>query len=111
MIIDPSGRLMRMPLALLEHSPFHSFLFPAFILLFANGILSLAIAIAVLRKVGGYALGVAFQGCVLAGWITIEVLMIRSIIWAHYVYWAIAVVLIVSGWTLTRTARTTSTGS
>jgi hypothetical protein len=97
MIIDSSGGILKMPLSLLDHSPFHSFLIPGLILLFANGITSLVIAIAAFRKLNGYGLWVAFQGCVLFGWITIEVFLIRAISWAHFVYWAVAVLLIVTG--------------
>jgi hypothetical protein len=40
---------------------------------------------------GGLSRGVLF------GWITIEVFLIRAISWAHFVYWAVAVLLIVTG--------------
>jgi hypothetical protein len=44
-----------------------------------------------------HGLWVVFQGCVLFGWITIEVLMLRVVIWAHFVYWVLAIVLIAAG--------------
>ena len=97
LIIDPSGGILKMPLSLLDHSPFRSFLIPGLILLFANGIFSLAIWVAALRKMKGYGLWVALQGCVLFGWITIEVFLIRAVSWPHFIYWAVGVVLIVSG--------------
>jgi hypothetical protein len=97
LIADPSGGILKMPVTFLEHSPFHSFLIPGLILLFANGILGFAITIAVIRKLKGHALWVVFQGCVLFGWITIEVLMLRVVIWAHFVYWVLAIVLIAAG--------------
>ena len=97
LIADPSGGLLRMPVTLLEHSPFHSYLVPGLILLFANGVPSLVIAIAVMRKAKDHGLWVVLQGCVLFGWITVEVFMLRVVIWAQVAYWALAVVLIVTG--------------
>ena len=97
LIVDPSGGILKMPTTFLDHSPFHTFLIPGLILLFANGILGFAITIAVILKRKDHGLWVVFQGCVLFGWITIEVFMIRVVIWAHFAYWALAVVLIGAG--------------
>ena len=97
LIIDPSGRLLMMRLSLLEHSPFTSFLVPGIILLTANGLLSFTVLVLVLRKIDHYCWWIVLQGCVMAGWITIQVLMIRAVIWAHYVYWITALVLIGCG--------------
>jgi hypothetical protein len=102
LILDPSGKLLQMPLSLLDHSPFHSFLIPGIILFAANGVLSLLIMIAVIRRSDGNGLLVAFQGCVIIGWITVEVIMIRGVAWPHYVYWAIGLVLIATGLALRR---------
>lgn len=41
---DPSGQLLQMPIAALEHTPFRNFLIPGIILLFFNGVLPLLIA-------------------------------------------------------------------
>jgi hypothetical protein len=58
----------------------------------------------VMRKASRYGWWVEVQGCVLAGWITVQILMIREVIWAHYVYLAVALVLILCGWLLKRDA-------
>jgi hypothetical protein len=100
LILAPSGVMLRMPLSLLEHSPFTNFLIPGIILLTANGLLSFVVLALLLRRSALYAWWVVLQGCVLAGWITIEVAMIRAAIWAHYVYWAVALVMILCGWLL-----------
>ena len=105
MIMDPSGGLLRMPLSMIEHSPFHSFLIPGIILLTANGFLSLAILGAVVRRTRGYGMFATVQGCVLAGWISVEMIMMRMTMWAHYVYLGVALVLIVTGMVLNREAQ------
>ena len=97
LILDPSGKFLMMPLSLLEHSPFSSYLIPGLILFFGNGVLSTLVLTLALRKTNRYGWWIVLQGCVIAGWITIQVLMIRTVIWAHYVYLAIGLVLIVCG--------------
>ena len=41
LLLHPAGEPWGMPLSLLRHSPFHSYLVPGIILLMANGLLSL----------------------------------------------------------------------
>ena len=106
LILDPSGRLMHMPLVLLEHSPFHSFLIPGIILLLANGLLSLVVLHSAARRWARYGCWIAFQGCVIGGWIVIEVIMLRMAMWAHYFYGGIGLVLILAGLWLTQDTRT-----
>src|SRR5271157_6029062 len=105
MILSPSGELMHMPLSLLEHSPFHSYLIPGIILVLANGVLSFLVLYAAARRWTGYGWWVALQGCVLTGWIVVEVIMLRMAMWAHYFYGAVGLVLIVSGLALRRDSR------
>jgi hypothetical protein len=88
--------------SLLRYSPFHSYLIPGIILFIANGGLSLLVLYATARRISGYGWLVAFQGCVAAGWIVVEVIMLRAISWAHYLYFAVGLALIVSGLVLTR---------
>lgn len=106
LIVDPSGKLMKMPMSLLDHSPFHSFLIPGIILLLSNGLLSLAIMVMAILRSSHYCWWVALQGCVLTGWITIEVIMMQTAVWPHYLYWGIGLLLIALGLALTREART-----
>jgi hypothetical protein len=106
MILDPSGGMMHMPLSLLEHSPFHTYLIPGIILLLANGVLSLLVLVATARRWPRYAWGVALQGCILTGWIVVEVILLHLLIWAHYLYGAIGLALIVLGLVLVRKDKT-----
>ena len=100
LILDPSGKILRMPLSLLEHSPFRSYLIPGLILFFGNGLLSALVLMLALRRTYGYGWWIVLQGCVITGWITTQILMIRMVIWAHYVYLAIGLELVVCGWLL-----------
>ena len=99
---DPTGRPMDIPVSVLQHSPFHSFFIPGLILLVSNGLLPLAFVVATAFGKLRFGRWIAFQGCVLFGWITIEVIMLREVVWLHYAYWALALLLVACGWALHR---------
>jgi hypothetical protein len=93
-----------MPQSLLRHSPFHSYLIPGIILLMANGLLSLWVLWLAVRRHPGYGWWVAAQGCVLLGWLAVEVAMLRLVVWPHYLFGGVALALVVSGLALARAA-------
>jgi len=99
MLLHPRGSTM-MPLSLLEHTPFHSFLIPAILLFTANGLLALGVLWLVWARRTNYGMWVAAQGCVLLGWLIVQVWMLRVVVWLHYFYGAIAVALIAVGFVL-----------
>jgi len=105
LMMDPSGQLIHMPLSLLEHSPFRTFLIPGFLLFATNGLLSICVFMTALRRSKGYANLVVFQGWVIAGWITVQVFMLQTVVWLHFVYWGVGLVLIVCGLVLRRSER------
>ena len=107
---DPSGGRIHLPVSVLEHSPFHSFLIPGIVLLVANGLLPLGFTVAMAFRRRGYGLWIAFQGCVLFGWITVEVIMLRSVVWLHYLYWALACLLVGCGWAMHREEKRARSG-
>lgn len=100
MLRDPSGAPWSMPLIMLRHSPFHSFMIPGLVLLFLNGLLSFVALWFVLRKRKDYGWWVMGQGVVLAGWLLIEIAMLRLLIWPHWFYGAVATLLVSTGWAL-----------
>lgn len=97
LIIDPSGNMIGMPLWLLEHSPFKSFLIPGVILLIFNGVSSLIIFILVLRKSTRTPMLITYQGVVLVIWISVQILMIRGTHILHLIYGLLGMVLVLSG--------------
>ncbi len=89
MIIRPSGSLMRMPLTMLDGSPFQDFLWPGVILLAAIGVLPLVVVWGAWRRKAWAPEGHVVVGAVLIGWIVVEWLMI-GYNWLQPVYlgWA-----------------------
>jgi len=97
MLRNPDGEPWQMPQSLLEASPFHSFLIPGLILLVMNGLLSLLGLWFTWKRANGYGLWVAAQGCVLLGWLTVECQVLRMVLWPHYFYGTIALLLVATG--------------
>ncbi len=102
LILHPTGEPWSMPQTLLRYSPFHSYLIPGIILLVANGLLSWWVLWLTVHKRSGYGWWVAAQGSVLLGWLIVEIAMLRLAMWAHYLYAAVALVLVVAGLALSK---------
>lgn len=96
-ITDPSGASIGMPLSLLEHSPFTNFLIPGIVLLVANGLLSFVAIGLIIGKVPYYPYAIQGEGCILFGWISIQVLMLQTVNGLHITLWLVALLLIGSG--------------
>ena len=100
LIEDPSGSPMQIPPSVLAHTPFHSFLIPGILLLVSQGLLGVVVlGIAIFCK-RGYGWWIGFQGCMIFGWITAEVILLRTVVWLHFVYWGLGLILIATGWAL-----------
>lgn len=108
LIISPSGKLMGMPLSMLDHSPFKSFLIPGIILFLFLGIAPLLLIIALLKKSASkiaerinffkdmhwswsYTI---YMGFTLIFWIQIEMMFLSAVSWLHTFYMFLAVVII-----------------
>jgi hypothetical protein len=108
MIVYSGGEPWAMPQSLLQHSPFHSYLIPGVILLGCNGLLSLWVLGLTVRKYSKYGWWIGVQGCVLAGWLIAEIAMLRLVVWPHYLYGVVALVLMISGVVLSGSSAATN---
>jgi len=99
LIADPSGETIQIPVELLQGTPFNDYLFPGIILVFTNGILSLAFAILTIKQSKNYHWFIILQGCVLIGWLTIELILNTEFFSAilHYPLYAIGIFFIFTG--------------
>lgn len=110
LVLAPDGHLMRMPVTMLEHSPFSDFLIPGAILLTLLGIYPLVVAYALWRRPGwrwpdainpfkeshwSWAASLA-AGVILIVWIIVEMFMLREVVFLQVLYlvWGIALVLL-----------------
>ncbi|SEL10551.1 hypothetical protein [Parapedobacter koreensis] len=104
LIIDPQGYAIRIPVSILQYSPFSNFLIPGILLFIFNGLSSLLIAWAVINRIQGYLWLVIFQGVASITWIVTQVVMIREIVLLHYIYGGIGLLFLVAGILLERYA-------
>ena len=106
LIQKPTGSPMEIPQSVLQHSGFHSFLIPGILLLVSQGLLPLLVMVIAIFCKRGHGWWIAFQGCVLFGWITIEVILLRTVVWLQYVYGGLGLLLIACGWVLRKQSKT-----
>ena len=103
LIIDPSGKMLMVPLSFLNGTPFHNFFIPGIILFIANGVLCLTIAILTIRQKKYYEILIVFQGIVLIIWLTVELIMIKYFEPAlHISCYTAGIGMLVTGWWLNR---------
>ena len=108
LIISPSGKLFGMPLAMLENSPFSSFLIPGIILFLVLGLVPMLLVFALLKKPDykwaeqlnffndmhwswSFSIYVAIA---LITWIQIEMFYLQSVHWSHTFYMFLAVAIL-----------------
>lgn len=96
-ITDPSGSSMGMHTELLSNSPFSNYLIPGIILFLANGMLSISIAILVIKKHKYAALLIMLQGCILCGWIVIQIYLLQLVSTLHIVMFCTGFLLFLCG--------------
>jgi len=106
--ISPTGKLLRMPLYLLEKSPFNNYLIPGIILFSVFGLAPLLLIFALIKKPIGkfaetfnffkdmhwswtYSIYVAFA---LIIWLQIEMMFLQTVYWIHTFYMIYAIVII-----------------
>ena len=100
LLLEPSGANLRIPLELLENSPFSTYLVPGIVLLTVNGLGSLVGAAASFtryRYAGETAMAL---GVFLVAWIILQVYWIAAFHWLHALYLGLGLLEFVLGWPL-----------
>lgn len=96
-IYDPSGQKIGMTLDYLKFSPFNSFLIPGIILFLVNGVSNLLTAFITIKRNKYSNEMIVAQGILLAGWILIQVWMVRDLNPLHIIMFSIGAILITCG--------------
>jgi len=106
LITDPTGDNLQLSLSYLNDTPFSDYFIPGLILFSANGVLSFVALFALLINYNYSALFVIAQGCILSGWILIQIMMIQLVYWLHWFMGGIGLALILVGlWLYRRTCK------
>jgi hypothetical protein len=107
LIISPNGKLFRMPVSILAHSPFRNFLVPGVILFCVFGLVSSGLVFALVKKPEcrlaeqtnffndmhwswTYSIYVAFARII---WIQAEIVFLQAVHWLHTLYLALALAI------------------
>ena len=97
LISDPSGRKFEWSVELLNETPFNTYLIPGIVLLIANGLFPIYIAlITILRK--SYApVFILIQGVIVIIWLTVQLIMNPEFFTpvTHYPSYSIGILLVV----------------
>ncbi|TCD01538.1 hypothetical protein [Pedobacter psychroterrae] len=108
LIVSPTGKLIGLPLSLLDPSPFNSFLIPGLILFTVLGLAPCLLIIALLKKPESwfaemlncfsdmhwswtYCVYIAF-GLII--WIQVEMVFIQAVSWLHTFYIILALIML-----------------
>jgi hypothetical protein len=93
LVLSPDGSFMRLPLSLLENTPFRDFVIPGLLLTsFVGGINTLA-GVLLLRGHPRADAEAMVSGAILATWILVEVILIRHVHWLHGLYLAVGLTI------------------
>jgi hypothetical protein len=106
-MVEPTGKDIGISTEYLRYSPFADFFIPGLVLFFANGVLSILTAVVTIKQLTYYRELLVIQGCILLGWIVIQVAMLRDFNLLHAVCSATGIILIIIGWKLRQEAHIT----
>ncbi len=93
LVLGPDGGLIHLPLKLLQYSPFHDFLVPGLLLALVVGLGNLHAVWLQWRRYDLASLVSFVSGGALLVYITVEMIMLRTVHWAHLLYLALGLVI------------------
>lgn len=97
MVLYPDGSLINLSIALLEGTPFKDFQVPGLLLAtVVGGVNLLALLYHIQKHPARFSWAIA-GGIVTCLWIIVQMMLIHSIYWLHFVYLAAGVLVILTG--------------
>lgn len=100
MISEPDGRILNLPPALLEGTPFRNYLIPGVLLAgIVGGINIAAVYTNIARSPSRYNWSIA-GGIMIMGWIVAQMILIQSVHWLHFIYFGTGVLVILIAYQL-----------
>jgi hypothetical protein len=100
MISNPGGQIMNLPLGLLKTTPFKDYLIPGILLtVLVGGVNLLAVFYNLQRSPNRYNWAMA-GGILIVGWIVVQVILISSLHWLHFIYLIVGVAIVLIAYQL-----------
>lgn len=97
LIIHPDGSSIQLSLDLLKHGPFQNYLIPGIVLFIANGLFSFVAIFAMLFHLRNNYLLIMAQGAILTGWIIIQIFLIQTVYFLHFILGGVGLTLLLLG--------------
>lgn len=100
MISDPNGDVLSLSTTLLSGTPFKTFLIPGILLTLVVGIPNL---LAVFYNMQRHAMRYKWAtagGVAVCGWILVQLILLNTLYWLHFLYFAIGVMIILVSYQL-----------
>lgn len=98
LMLHPDGSSIQLSEEWLKTTPFHNYFIPGVILFIANGLGSFIAFSFVLIRHRNDAWLVMAQGAILTGWIIIQILLIQTVYFLHFIMGGVGIALILLGW-------------
>jgi peptidoglycan/LPS O-acetylase OafA/YrhL len=97
MVLHPDGSLINLSIALLEGTPFKDFQVPGLLLAFlVGGINCMALLYHIQKHPKRFNWAIA-GGIIVCLWIIVQMMLIHSVYWLHFVYLAAGILVILTG--------------
>lgn len=97
MVLHPDGSLINLSIALLEGTPFKDFQVPGLLLAFlVGGINCMALLYNIQKHPKRFNWAIA-GGIIVCLWIIVQMMLIHSVYWLHFVYLAAGILVILTG--------------
>lgn len=104
-MVEPTGKDIGIPLSYLQYSLFRNYLVPGILLFTTIGVLSMITAFLGFRKHAFFPQALLMQGCILLGWIGIQMLLVRDVNVLHVVCGISALAWMVIGFLYWKASR------
>ncbi|MBL7745279.1 MAG: hypothetical protein JNN00_17525 [Chitinophagaceae bacterium] len=100
MIAEPGGRILNLPLSLLDTTPFTDFLIPGILLTLLVGVINLLAVFFNLQRHPSRYNWAMVGGIMITGWIIVQMILIQAAHWLHFIYLGIGILIILIAWQL-----------
>jgi uncharacterized membrane protein len=96
-VIDPTGRLLGFDSLTLADTFFPDFRIPGLVLLVLIGVLNMFVAGLTVNKAKSYPTLILLQGCILTGWILIQLYLLPQTHFLQLIFGSIGIMLMLLG--------------
>lgn len=109
LILHPDGSSIGLSTDWLKHSSFDSFFIPGLVLFLVNGLFDFFVLWQLVFNKSNSGVYVVAQGTVLCGWILIQILLLQSVYFLHYLLGGVGLALVFLGYFLGRKQKSSAT--